>query len=193
MKREPRTLAYAIAQARQLVDSGKLTEARALILAWPRAWRTGAPGELVQAELLGKQEKWKPALGAYNRALRRDPSMAAAAFGRGVALSALKKTGPSRLAFAAAGRLDPTDPAAAGFESYALLNADQIPGALAAAQRAVTLDARYADAFLPFGISLIASGDKAGGVKALRRGLVLLEDADRANSLITEHLDPTDP
>lgn len=193
VKREPRTLAYAIAQARQLVDAGTLTEARALIVAWPKSWRTGAPGELVQAELLAKQLKWKPALGAYNRALRRDPTMAAAAFGRGVALSALKKTAPSGVAFARAARLDPTDPAAAGFQSYALLNADQIPAALAAAQRAVSLDPRYADAFLPFGISLIASGDKAGGVKALRRGLVLLEDADRAAELITEHLDPTDP
>ena len=193
VKREPRTLAYAIAQARQLVDAGKLTEARAIIVGWPKAWRASAPGELVQGDLLVKQERWKPALGAYNRALRRDPTMAAAAFGRGVALSALKKTGPSGAAFAAAGRLDPTDPAAAGFQSYALLNLDDTTGALAAAQRAVSLDSRYADAFLPFGISLLASGDKAGGVKALRRGLVLLEDADRAASLISQHLNPTDP
>lgn len=193
VKREPRTLAYAVAQARQLVETGKLTEARALIAAWPKAWRTGAPGELVQAELLAKQLKWKPALGAYNRALRRDPKMAAAAFGRGVALSSLKKLGPSGQAFAAAAALDPTDPAAAGFQAYALLNADKIPAALAASQRAVSLDPRYADAFLPFGMSLIASGDKAGGVKALRRGLVLLEDPDRATSLISQHLDPTDP
>ena len=34
---------------------------------------------------------------------------------------------------------------------------------------------------------------EAGGVKALRRGLVLLEDAARATNLIAEHLDPTDP
>lgn len=193
VRREPRTLAFAIAQARQLVDAGKLTEARRMIVSWRRSWRISAPGHLVQAELLAKRKKWKPALGAYNRALRRDKTMATAAFGRGVALSALKKAVPSRQAFTAAARLDPTDPAAAGFESYALLNADAIPAALAAAQRAVTLDRRYADAFLPFGMSLIASGDKAGGVKALRRGLMLLEDPDRADSLIAEHLDPTDP
>ncbi len=193
VKREPRTLAYAVAQARQLVDAGKLTEARAIIFAWPKAWRAGAPGELVQAELLAKGKRWKPALGAYNRARARDATMAAAEFGRGVALSELDKPGPSRLAFAAAARLDPTDPAAAGFHAYALLGADVIPAALAASQRAVSLDPRYADAFLPFGISLLASGDKAGGVKALRRGLVLLEDADRAKELIAKHLDPTDP
>lgn len=193
VKREPRSPAYAVAQARQLVDTGKLTEARALMTAWPKAWRTSAPGELVAGELLGKQNRWKQALGAYNRARKRDPAMAAAEYGRGQALSALGKGGPSRAAFAAAARLDPTDAAAAGFHSYALLAGGDVPGALAAAQRAVSLDPRYADAFLPFGISLIKSGDKAAGVKALRRGLVLLEDADRADDLIAAHLSPTDP
>ena len=46
---------------------------------------------------------------------------------------------------------------------------------------------------MPFGIALIATGDKPAGVKALRRGLVLLEEPDRADQLIAEHLDPTDP
>ena len=86
-----------------------------------------------------------------------------------------------------------TDPAAPAFQAYALLNLDDDAGALTVSQRAVSLDARYADGFLPYGISLLATGDKAGGVKMLRRGLVLLEDADRASSLISEHLDPTDP
>jgi membrane-associated protease RseP (regulator of RpoE activity) len=193
VRREPRTLAYSIAQARQLVEAGKLAATRAIILSWPKSWRTSAPGELVQAELLTKQERWKPALGAYNRARKRDKTLAAAEFGRGVVLAALTRMPPSGAAFAAASRLDPTDPAAAGFQAYALINAHDIPAALAAAQRAVTLDARYADAFLPFGISLLANGDKPGGVKALRRGLVLLEDADRAETLIAEHLNPTDP
>ena len=193
VRREPHVLAYGIAQARQLVDSGKLDGARAVIASWPRSWRSSAPGELVHAELLVKQTRWKPALGAYNRARVHDRTMAAAEFGRGVTLAALDKTALSGAAFAAAARLDPTDPAAAGFESYALINADDIPAALAAAQRAVALDPRYADAFLPFGISLLATGDKAGGVKALRRGLVLLDDAARATNLIAEHLDPTDP
>lgn len=193
VKREPRAIAYAVAQARQLVDTGKLTDARALMDAWPKAWRTSAPGELVAAELLGKQDKWKQALGAFNRARKRDATMAAAEYGRGQALTALGKGAPSRAAFAAAARLDPADAAAAGYHSYALLAAGDVPGALAAGRRAVGLDARYADAFLPFGISLIKSGDKAGGVKALRRGLVLLEDADRAEDLIDAQLSPTDP
>ena len=193
VRRDPRNLAYAVAQARQLLDAGKLDEATRLMDAWPAAWRTSAPGQLTQGDLQLKRSRPKQALGAYNRARVRDATMAAAEFGRGVALSSLKKTKPSATAFAAAARLDPTDPAAPAFQAYALLNLDDDAGALTVSQRAVSLDARYADGFLPYGISLLATGDKAGGVKMLRRGLVLLEDADRASSLISEHLDPTDP
>jgi hypothetical protein len=57
----------------------------------------------------------------------------------------------------------------------------------------VSLDPRYADAFLPFGIALLAGGEKAAGVRALRRGLILLEEPERADQLIAQHLDPTDP
>ena len=193
VRRDPRSLAYAVAQARQLIDAGTLDEAATAMSAWPKAWRTSAPGELTQGDLQIKRTRWKQALGAYNRARARDRTMAAAEFGRGVALSSLKKTRPSATAFAAAGRLDPTDPAPPAFQAYALLNLDDDAGALAASQRAVSLDTRYADGFLPYGISLLAAGDRAGGVKMLRRGLVLLEDPDRAASLIAEHLDPTDP
>ena len=193
VKRDPKILAYAVAQARQQVDAGKTTVAKTLMAGWAKAWRTGAPGQIVQGEMYAKQKQWKRSLGAFNRARVKDRTLAAAEFGRGVALSALGKSAPSGVAFAAAARLDPTDPAAAGFDAYALLQADRTADALAAATRAVTLDPRYADAFLPYGISLIASGDKAHGVVALRRGLLLLEEPDRANRLITQHLDPTDP
>ena len=192
VRRAPRTIAYSIAQARQLVDAGKITDAEALIDTWPAAWRRSAPGQLVQAEILLDQKRWKQALGAYNRARVRDRTMAAAEFGRGVALSSLRKIAPSRAAYAAASRLDPADPAAAGFEAYALLQEDRTPEAIAAATRAVRLDPRYADGFLPLGMGLLVAGERAGGVKALRRGLVLLEDADRAARLIAQHLDPTD-
>ena len=115
------------------------------------------------------------------------------AFGRGVALSALNRTAEAEAAFALAARLDPTDPAAAAFQAYALLQADRTAEGLAAAQRAVTLDPRYADSFLPYGISLIASGDKANGVVALRRGLLLLEEPERANRLIAPAPQPDRP
>lgn len=193
VKRDPGVMAYAVAQARQLIEAGRTASARALIQGWPAAWRTGAPGEIVQGELLAKQKRWKQSLGAYNRARAKDRGNGMVAFGRGVALSALDRAAQAEVAFATAGRLDPTDPAAAAFQSYALLQADRTPEALAAAQRAVTLDPRYADSFLPYGISLIASGDRANGVVALRRGLLLLEEPERANRLIAQHLNPTDP
>ncbi len=193
VKREPKVMAYGVAQVRQLIDSAKLADAKELIDAWPAAWKASAPGQLVQADLLAKAGRWKQALGAYNRARKKDDTLAAAEFGRGLALSELKKTNPAIVAFGAAGTLDPTDASAFGFRAYALLQVDRDADAVAAARQAVALDARYADAFLPFGIALIATGDKAGGVKALRRGLVLLEEPDRADELITQHLDPTDP
>jgi hypothetical protein len=68
-----------------------------------------------------------------------------------------------------------------------------VPEAVAAGQTAVALDPRYADAFLPLGIALITGGDKPNGVKALRRGLVLLEEPDRADRLIRTHLNRADP
>ncbi len=186
-------LAYAVAQVRQLIDAAKLADAKALVDAWPAAWRTTAPGQLVQGDLQAKSARWKQALGAYNRARKKDPTLAAAEFGRGLALSELKKTNPSIVAFGAAATLDPTDASAFGFRAYALLQADRDADAVTAARQAVALDSRYADAFLPFGIALIATGDKSAGVKALRRGLVLLEEPDRADQLIAQHLDPTDP
>jgi tetratricopeptide (TPR) repeat protein len=193
VKRAPTSIALANAQVRQLLDADKLTEARALIDAWPAGWRTSAPGELLAGDLLAKQSRWKPALGAYNRARARDATMGAAEFGRGLALAGLGQDGPSATAFAAAAADDPGDPAAEGFFAYAMLRAGRTPEAVAAAQRAVTLDPRYPDAFLPLGIGLLGSNDRAGGVKALRRGLVLLEEPDRADRLIAQHLVRADP
>ena len=71
--------------------------------------------------------------------------------------------------------------------------AGRTPEAIAAAQAAVTLDPRYADGFLPLGIALLGNDDRAGGVKALRRGLILLEEPERADQLIAQHLVRADP
>lgn len=193
VRRAPSSLAMAFAQARQLVDASQLAEAEDLIEGWRASWRTSAPGQLVQAELRAKQVRWKQALGAYNRARVRDDTLAAAELGRGIALSRLDKDRPALVAFAAAARLDPADPAAVGLRAYALLQEERVPEAVTAAQASVGLDTRYADGFLPLGIALLAAGDKANGVKALRRGLVLLEEPDRADRLIRAHLQPTDP
>jgi tetratricopeptide (TPR) repeat protein len=193
VRREPRTFAYAYAQVRQLVEASELDEARDLMAGWPRSWRASAPGQLAQGDLLAARTRWKQALGAYNRARVRDRTSSAAELGRGIALSERGKVGPSITAFAAASRLDPADPAAAGFRAYALLRADRVPEAVSVSQAAVGLDPRYADAFLPLGIALLAAGDSPNGVKALRRGLVLLEDAERADRLMRAHLVRADP
>jgi PDZ domain len=193
VRRAPSDMAYSFAQARQLIDSGKLVDAQALIDGWRSSWRESAAGQLAQGDLLAKQVRWKQALGAYNRARARDATLAAAELGRGVALSKLGRDRPSLVAFTAAARLDPADAAAAGFRAYALLQEDRVPEAVAAGQTAVGLDPRYADAFLPLGIALLAAGDKTNGVKALRRGLVLLEEPDRADRLIRAHLQRADP
>ena len=193
VRRAPADFAYSFAQARQLVEAGELVDARELMDGWRASWRDSAAGQLVAGDLLAKQVRWKQALGAYSRARARDETLAAAELGRGIALSKLGKDRPSLVAFNAAGRLDPADAAAAGFRSYALLQEDRVPEAVAAGQTAVGLDPRYADAFLPLGIALLAAGDKANGVKALRRGLVLLEEPDRAQRLIRAHLERADP
>jgi tetratricopeptide (TPR) repeat protein len=193
VRREPRTIAYAVARARQLVEAGEPVEARRQMATWPRSWRTSAPGQIVQAEVFLNQERWKQALGAFNRARVRDRSIARIELGRGVALSEMARERPSAVAFARAARLDPTDPAAAGFRAYALLKQDRTQEAIAEARRAVGLDPRYADAFLPLGIGLLTSGDRRNGVRMLRRGLILLEESARARRLIAQHLDPTDP
>ena len=127
----------------------------ALIAAWPASWRTSAPGQLILGDLLAKQASWKQALGAYNRARAatrrwRPPSSAAASPCR-----RSTRTAPRPPPSPPRPRLDPTDPAAPGFRAYALLQPTH-PEAVAAAQRAVGLDPRYADGFLPFGIGLLA-------------------------------------
>lgn len=193
VRREPRSIAYSVARARLLVEAGEPAQARRLMARWPVSWRRSAPGQIVQAEIHAERERWKQALGAYNRARVRDRTMAAAEFGRGVTLAELGRGSQSSVAFAAAGRLDPQDPAAAGFRAYALLQVDRTAEGIAEARRAVGLDPRYADAFLPLGIGLLTAGDKRNGVRMLRRGLILLEEPERASRLIAEHLDPTDP
>jgi len=192
VRRAPGSIAYAYAQAHQLIDSSKLVDAKALIDEWRASWRTSAAGQLAMGDLLAKQVRWKQALGAYSRARKKQDS-AAAELGRGIALSKLGKDPPSLVAFSAAARLDPADPSAQGFRSYALMQENRVAEAVAAGQAAVALDARYADGFLPLGMALIASGDKANGVKALRRGLILLEEPDRADMLIRTQLQRADP
>ena len=103
VRRAPADFAYSFAQARQLVEAGKLVDARELMDGWRASWRDSAAGQLVAGDLLAKQVRWKQALGAYSRARARDETLAAAELGRGIALSKLGKDRPSLVAFNAAG------------------------------------------------------------------------------------------
>lgn len=192
-RRDPKSLAVAIASARNSIETGELDAAQELLDAWPRSWRISAPGQVLSGELFAARSKHKQALGAYNRARKRDRNIARAEFGRGIALAALQRPEDSAVAFAAAERLDPKDAAAAAFRSYVLIRAEINDEAARAAQRSIGLDQRYADAHLPHGIAQIALDNRAGGIRALRTGLLLLDEEDRAARLIDRHLEPIDP
>ncbi len=192
-KREPTQYAYAVARARYLIDTGKPADAEELISTWPKAWKTSAPGELIQAELQVALKQNKKALGAYNRAARKDPKLAEAQFGRGVTLDALGKNPEAAAAFQAAQAIDTGDPASPSFAAFSLVRATKPAEAVVAARAAVSLDPTYDNAQVAQGIALIASGSKAAGVKALRRGLILTNDPQRAQTVIDEYLEPNDP
>ncbi len=192
-RRDPKSLAVAIARVRNEIENRRLDEAEELLKEWPRGWRLSAPGQILSGELLAARSKYKPALGAYNRARKRDGAIARAEFGRGIALAALERPEDSAQAFGAVERLDPKDAAAPAFRSYVLLRAELYEEGAKAAQRSIGLDPRYADAHLPHGIAQIALENRAAGVRALRTGLLLLDEEDRAERLIERHLEPIDP
>jgi hypothetical protein len=192
-RRDPRVLAWGVAQVRERIDAGEVEEADELLDEWPRAWKASAPGQLLRGDVLQAQDEYLKALAAHSRARKRDRTMAQAWFGRGIALAGLKKPVQAAVEFSRAARLDPKDPAAPAFRSYVLSRAERTDDAITAATAAVALDRRYADAHIPLGIALLAKGDRARGMKALRTGLLLLDEHDRAAPLISEHLDPADP
>lgn len=192
-RREPRSLALAYARVRERVLAEEFTAARGLMRGWSAAWRRSVPGQLLQADILAGEERWKQALGAYNRARKGDPTHAQTDLGRGIATIELGNPRRAVGILAVAGRTDPRDAEIAGYQAYAFLRAELGAKAVTAAQRAVTLDRFYADGYLPLGIALLGLDQRKPGVQALRRGLILLDDADRAQRLITAYLDPSDP
>jgi PDZ domain len=194
VKRDPTKLAYAYAHARELAESGDAAGARKAIGEWRATWRTSAAAHLLQADLLTAEDKTKPALGAYNRARVADAQMVAAQVGRGLALSTLNRGTEAADAFGQATTLDPVDAASFAYRAYALLRdgTTRAPEALDAANRAIALDKMNEDGHIARGLALIASNRKPEGVTALKRGLLLLNDPDRARQLIKDSLEPND-
>ena len=164
-KREPRSIAYAVAQARQLVDTGKLTEARALIAAWPAR---------VAHERAGRARRRPSCSPSRTSGSRRSapttapasatPTMAAAEYGRGAgALGArqgrpvargLRRRGAPRPDRRRRRRLSTPTPC---------WPPPTCPTPWPRPSGPCALDARYADAFLPFGISLISERRQGRG------------------------------
>ena len=192
-RREPTALAYAYAAARQPLDAGKPDDAAKLLATWRPAWRAGSIGQLVQGDILSARSQYKQALGAYNRALTRDPGLTAAQFGRGLALSSLNRTTEAADAFAKVLAADPYDAAAASFRAYLLVKANLPQEALADANQSIRLDAAYEDGYLAKGLALLAASRRAEGLRALKSGLLLLSDRTRAQQIITTNLEPNDP
>jgi Flp pilus assembly protein TadD len=193
LERDPNILAYRLADARQLVDAGTAPEAQAQLDAWPPGLRRTAPAEILQGEILLAQGDARGALGAYNRAVDKDPTLASGQFGRGLSLSRLTRNREALAAFDLALKADRTDAVATAFRAYTLLRLDRTDEGLDAANRAIALDALYEDGHVARGLALIAKNRKADGVRALKRGLLLLFDPTRARELIDENLEPNDP
>jgi tetratricopeptide (TPR) repeat protein len=192
LRRNPKVLAYAVAAALYQVEIGQPDEAERLYRSWPAAWRRSAAAHMVQAKILERRREPKKALGAYNRALARDRALAEAAFGRGLAYNSLGKDALAARAFGAARRLDPKDASAAAFQAFSLIRAQDNRAALEPARAAATLDPGYADAKIAEGIALIRNAQRARGVVALRQGLILTDDPNRAKQILDQYLEPND-
>jgi hypothetical protein len=188
-KRDRRSRVVAYAQAKERLEAGEPAAASALRARWPVAWRKTAFGESVAGLIFEADEKHKKSLGAFNRALKKDPGLASAHFGAGVANAGLGRNDQAADEFATTAELDPGSASAHAFRAYVLIRAERPAEARDAAAQSIRLDPRYPDAHLPFGIALLALDQRQAGVKALRTGLRLLSDAGRADTLIEEHLD----
>jgi tetratricopeptide (TPR) repeat protein len=195
VRRDPTKLAYAYAYARQQAEAGDPAAARRTLEGWRPAWRVSAAAHLLSGDLLYAENETKQALGAYNRARAADPDLTAAHVGRGLALAARGRAPQAAAAFARAAALDPADASVQALRAYALLRAgkENADRALDAANRAVALDRRNEEGHIARGLALLALGRRADGVVALRRGLLLLSDPDRARQIIRDSLEPNDP
>lgn len=190
-KRDRRSRVVAYAQVKERLEANEPGAANALRARWPTAWKKAAFGESLSGEIFEADEKHKRALGAFNRAMKKDPKLSVARFGRGVAYAGLGRNDDAAEEFSATAELDAGDSSAHAFRAYVLIRAERADEARDAAAQAIRLDPRYADAHLPFGIALLALDQRSAGIKAIRTGLRLLSDAGRADVLIEEHLNST--
>ena len=193
VRRNPNTLGYLLAAARDRLDAGKPDDAQKMLDTWPKGLKITAIGQMLQGEILLDKNDLEGSLGAYNRAVKKDPALAPALLGQGLVLSRLDRTAEAVPAFQAAGAADPFNAIAQAFLAYALIATDQFEPAIAAATEAVRLDPNYEDGYVALGLGLIATDQKARGVSELKKGLLLISDQERADELIAQHLEPAHP
>ncbi len=190
VKRNPNSLGYLLASARNRIDVGKPDEAQAQLAKWSPSLQKTAIGQMVRGEILLAKSDLKGSLAAYNRATVADPNLAPALLGKGLVLSRLDRTDDAVPVFQSAVTSDPGSAIAQAFLAYALITTDQYDGAIAAATEATRLDPMYEDGPVAHGLALIAAGQKSQGVARLRKGLTLMSDQKRAEKLIAENLEP---
>ena len=193
VKRNPNKLGYLLAAARDRIDVGKPADAQKLLDTWPKGLKTTGIGHMLQGEILLDKDDLKGALAAYNRAVRKDPNLAPALLGQGLVLSRLDRTADAVPAFQAALAADPGNAVTQAFLAYALIASAQFEPAIAAATEAVRLDPNYEDGYVALGLALIAKNQKAQGVAELKKGLLLMSDQNRADTLIADSLEPNHP
>lgn len=192
LKRTPGMLGYMLAAGRDRIDAGKPKDAQTLFEGWATGLATTGVGQMHQAEILLAEDDLKGALGAYNRAVAKAPTLAPALVGRGLVLSRLERHEEAVIAFQAAVQADPADAIAQAFLAYALIRIDQFEPAVAAASDAIRLDPTYADGYIALGLALIGLDQKPKGVGQLKKGLLLMSDDARAATIISESLEPND-
>ena len=190
--RSPKVLAIAVARALYLTRTGKQADAAKLYAAWPRGWRRSAPGQFVNGRILERRKQAKPALGAFTRALKRDPRMGEAAMARGTILSQRGQQKAATVAFARAATIDPKDATAAAFEAFSMVRAEAPADALVPARAAVAIEPNLGEAKIALGLALVLNKHPARGVVALREGVTLTDNAQLATQVIDQYLEAAD-
>ncbi len=184
---------YGYALASYEVAIGNLQAAAKVIASWSGASAATATAQLAHAQLLTAEHNPPRALAFWSRALARDGALAQAAFGQGIAYDAMGNDPAAANAFARAAALDPFSAAAAAYQALALEQGHLPFLAIDPAAAAAAADPTDPDALAAQGIAQIQTGRRLVGIPTLERGLLLTDDAARAQFLIRTFLEPSVP
>ena len=188
-----RAFGYSFALVSYDISIGNFGPASRIIGSWSKANAATATAQLARAQLLAATRNQPGALTYWTRALARDGSLSQAAFGQGIAYDATGNDPAAANAFAHAARLDGASASDPAYQALALDQAHLPYLAIPPAGAAVAIDATDPNALAAEGVTLIQTGQRAVGVSALEHGVVLTDDAARAQLLITTFLEPSVP